>query len=114
MYAAPVYHHRPLLGMNNVRCKSACHKGAWFAGGDSLNLLIASSVTGVKRLTRLPSGSRNRMERFPQGMVVGSCTHSRTTVLSRSNSLSTSSTRNSMITVWLSAGRAELLKSCAV
>ena len=80
----------------------------------SRNLLTASSVTGVKRLTRLPSGSRNNMERFPQGMVVGSCTHSLTRLLSRSNSLSTSSTRNSMMTLWLSAGRAELLNSCAV
>lgn len=40
--------------------------------GQLLNFLMASSVTGVKRLTRLPSGSRNRMERLPQGIVVGS------------------------------------------
>jgi hypothetical protein len=32
---------------------------------------MASSVTGVKRWTRLPSGSRKRMERLPQGIVVG-------------------------------------------
>jgi hypothetical protein len=49
----------------------------WEAGerhvlGQLLNFLMASSVTGVKRLTRLPSGSRNRMERLPQGIVVGS------------------------------------------
>jgi len=40
--------------------------------GQLPNFLMASSVTGVKRLTRLPSGSRNRMERLPQGIVVGS------------------------------------------
>jgi hypothetical protein len=40
-------------------------------------------------------------------MVVGSWTQSLTSGLSRSYSLSTSPTRNSMMTVWLSAGRAE-------
>jgi hypothetical protein len=78
----------------------------------SLNLLMASSATGMNRLTRLLSGSRNRMERFPHGIVVGSCTHSFTT--SRSNSLSTSSTRNSMMTVWLSAGHANFLNGQVV
>jgi hypothetical protein len=48
-----------------------------------LNFLMASSVTGVKRFTRLPSGSRNRIERLPHGIVVGACTHSVTSGLSR-------------------------------
>jgi hypothetical protein len=38
-------------------------------------LLIASGLTGVKKLTRLPSGSRNSSERFPHGWVVGSWTN---------------------------------------
>ena len=33
----------------------------------ALNFLTASGVTGVKKFTRLPSGSRNRRERLPQG-----------------------------------------------
>ena len=31
-------------------------------------------AAGVKKLTRLPSGSRKRSERLPQGIVVGSLT----------------------------------------
>jgi hypothetical protein len=85
------------------------------APGQPLNFLMASSVTGVKKLRRLPSGSRNRIERLPHGMVVGSCTHWLTSGLSRSYSLSTSSTRNSMMTLRLSAGRAESSpNSCVV
>src|SRR5579871_3809811 len=34
------------------------------------NLLTASALTGVKKLTRVPSGSRNKSDRFPQGIVV--------------------------------------------
>ena len=40
-------------------------------------------MTGVKRLTRFPSGSRNSRERFPHGIVVGSVTNSATTGRSR-------------------------------
>ena len=69
------------------------------------NRLMASSVAGVKRLTRLPSGSRNRMERFPHGMRVGFCSHSPTMGWSRSYSVSTSSTTHSIMAVWLWAGR---------
>ncbi len=36
------------------------------------NFLTASGLTGVKKLTKLPSGSRNKSERLPQGIVVGS------------------------------------------
>jgi hypothetical protein len=71
-------------------------------------------VAGVKRLMRLPSGSRNKMERFPQGISVGSCTHSLTRGFSRSYSASTSSTANSMMAVWFCAGWAALLNSSAV
>ena len=39
------------------------------------NLAIASSVIGWTRLTRFPSGSRKRSDRFPHGIVVGVCTH---------------------------------------
>jgi len=62
----------------------------------------------VKKLTRLPSGSRNNRDRLPHGIVVGSLTKSMDKLMDscliRSYSLSTSSTRNSMIAVWLSAG----------
>jgi len=63
-------------------------------------------VTGVKKLTRLPSGSRKSSDRFPHGIVVGSFTNSATVSCSRAYSASTSTTRNSMIAVRLSAGRA--------
>jgi hypothetical protein len=39
--------------------------------GHWANFLIASALIGVKKLTKLPSGSRNKSERFPQGIVVG-------------------------------------------
>jgi hypothetical protein len=39
------------------------------------NFSMASGVTGVNRLTRLPSGSRNSSDRLPQGIVVGSLTN---------------------------------------
>src|SRR5215471_479328 len=37
-----------------------------------LYLFFASLLTGVKKLIRFSSGSRNSRERFPQGCVVGS------------------------------------------
>lgn len=37
---------------------------------------MAAGVTGVKKLTRLPSGARNSSDRLPQGIVVGSLTKS--------------------------------------
>ena len=40
------------------------------------NFSMASGVTGVKKLTRLPSGSRKSSVRLPQGIVVGSLTKS--------------------------------------
>ncbi|CAM5707775.1 hypothetical protein SCANM124S_00462 [Streptomyces canus] len=40
------------------------------------NLAMAAGVTGVKKLTRLPSGSRNSSDRLPQGIVVGPVTKS--------------------------------------
>lgn len=58
-----------------------------------LNFLIASALTGVKKLIKFPSGSRNSKERFPHGMVVGSWTTS--LFSSFSYSLSTSSTSSS-------------------
>ncbi|GAA3120039.1 hypothetical protein GCM10020254_78920 [Streptomyces goshikiensis] len=70
------------------------------------NLATAAEVTGVKKLTRLPSGSRRRSERLPQGIVVGAWTKSSTKALRFRWTRSTSSTRNSMMTLWLSAGRA--------
>lgn len=53
-----------------------------------MNRLIASSVTGSKRLIRFPSGSRNSIARFPHGIVVGSFTHSSTNGFKRSYSAS--------------------------
>ncbi len=49
--------------------------------------------------------SRNNAERFPHGIVIGPCTHSSTSGFKRVYSASTSWTRNSMMTVWLSAAR---------
>ena len=37
-----------------------------------LYFFFASALTGVKKLIRFSSGSRNSRERFPQGCVVGS------------------------------------------
>jgi hypothetical protein len=69
------------------------------------NRSIASGVIGVKRLMRLPSGSRNSRDRLPHGIVVGSCTRSSSSSpFSRSNSASTSATWNSMITVRFAPG----------
>ena len=45
-----------------------------YAAGWRANFSTAAGVSGVKRLTRLPSGSRKSSERLPQGMVVGACT----------------------------------------
>jgi hypothetical protein len=46
------------------------------AGRHRANFSMAAGVTGVKKLTRLPSGSRNSSDRLPQGIVVGSVTKS--------------------------------------
>jgi hypothetical protein len=67
---------------------------------------MAAGVTGVKKLTRLPSQSRNSSDRLPQGIVVGSLTNSVPRPARFWCTRSTSSTRNSMMTEWLSAGRA--------
>lgn len=40
------------------------------------NFSMAAGVTGVKKLTRLPSGSRKSSDRLPQGIVVGPVTKS--------------------------------------
>ena len=55
------------------------------------NRRFAASVTGVYRLTSVPSGSRNCAARFPHGIVFGSCT-TVAAPFSRANSASTSST----------------------
>ncbi len=47
-----------------------------FAWRQRANFSMAAGVTGVKKLTRLPSGSRNSSDRLPQGIVVGSVTKS--------------------------------------
>lgn len=47
------------------------------AGADQrANFATAAAVTGVKTLTRLPSGSRKSSDRLPQGIVVGPATGS--------------------------------------
>ena len=43
---------------------------------------FASALTGVKKLIKFPSGSRNSKERFPHGWVVGRCTNSLITLSS--------------------------------
>ena len=55
------------------------------------NRRFAASVTGVYRLTSVPSGSRNCAARLPHGIVFGSCT-TIAAPFSRANSASTSST----------------------
>jgi hypothetical protein len=50
----------------------------WLRCRQGANFPVAAGVTGVKKLTRLPSGSRNRSERLPHGIVVGSLTKSST------------------------------------
>src|SRR5581483_2178855 len=82
----------------------ALHQSTQRRGRECSSFWMAEATVGVKKLIRLPSGSRNSRERFPQGMVVGSFTNSLMMFFSFSYSLSTSFTRNSMITVWLSAG----------
>ncbi len=77
------------------------------AAQTTANLARASSVTGVNRLTRLPSGSRNSSARLPQGIVVGAVTISPTCPRSRSYSASTSSTRNSIIALRFAPGSAD-------
>src|SRR5262249_26111993 len=52
----------------------------------------------AKKLIRFPSGSRNSIERLPQGCVVGSRTNSLTMLPRRARSASTSSTSKSRIT----------------
>jgi hypothetical protein len=54
-------------------------------------------MSGLKRLIGLPSGSRNSMERLPQGISFGCCNQSVTKMAIRSRSRSTSSTSNSRI-----------------
>jgi hypothetical protein len=76
------------------------------AASSAGELVDGGLVTGVKKLTRLPSGSRNSSDRLPHGIVVGSLTKSSTKPASLWCTPSTSSTRNSMMTVLLSAGRA--------
>jgi hypothetical protein len=51
-----------------------CLAGWPYAAGWLANFSLASGVTGVKRFTKLPSGSRKSSERLPHGMVVGACT----------------------------------------
>jgi hypothetical protein len=48
-----------------------------------LNFSIASGLTGVKKLIKFPSGSRNSKERFPHGIVVGGWTNALTTFSSK-------------------------------
>jgi hypothetical protein len=113
----------PSSAASTAAC-SACHRaatrersatGLWWACQRPRNRSVAASVTGVNRLTRFPSGSRNKIERLPHGIVVGSWIHSLTIGAKRAYSASTSSTRNSMMTLWLSAACAEPApKSCTV
>src|ERR1700712_1422194 len=97
-----------------ISCHELPHCRRCFAPGKTpapddqlLRRATASGVAGVKKLIRLPSGSRKSRERLPHGIVVGALTNSIVAYRSRSYSASTSSTRNSMMAVWLSAGRAE-------
>ncbi|WOH63727.1 hypothetical protein RX331_23835 [Bradyrhizobium sp. BWA-3-5] len=57
----------------------------------------ALASIGLKKLIGLPSGSRNSIERLPQGISFGCCSQSVTKASMRSRSTSTSSTSNSGI-----------------
>src|SRR5262249_47866260 len=59
--------------------------------------------TDANTLIKLPSGSRNSIDRLPQGCVFGSMTKSVTMPLRRTRSRSTSSTSKSRITERLAA-----------
>lgn len=50
------------------------------------------SAAGLKKLTGLPSGSRNSIDRLPHGISVGCCNQSVTKASIRARSASTSST----------------------
>ncbi len=81
---------RPRPGMTNLQGDKSYDRDAPLSAGPALpdrpmpdptwrqrvNFSMASGVTGVKKLTRLPSGSRNSRDRLPQGIVVGSLTKS--------------------------------------
>ena len=68
---------------------------------------------------RFPAGSRNIIDRFPQGWVVGGSTHSTSSAAIRGYSASTSSTRKSRMASswcdgpWLAAG-APSFSRCSV
>ena len=64
-------------GIAGIRAAAEAPAG-WLRCRQGANFSMAAGVTGVKKLTRLPSGSRNRSERLPQGIVVGSLTKSST------------------------------------
>jgi hypothetical protein len=77
----------------SLSCASwASVRGALYFGARLAKRAMASSVAGVYRFTRLPSGSRKRIDRFPHGRRVGSCTQVSMDALRRSYSASTSST----------------------
>src|SRR4029077_17008174 len=64
----------------------------------------AARSIGAKKLIRLPSGSRNSIERLPHGWLVGSSSNFPTRLASRARSRSTSSTSKSRMTDRLAAG----------
>ncbi|UUZ82303.1 hypothetical protein LJK88_49280 [Paenibacillus sp. P26] len=68
-----------------------------------------------EEVDKIAVGVAKQCRAVPHGIVVGSCTHSSTSGFKREYSASTSGTRNSMMTVWLSAARAEPApNSCTV
>jgi hypothetical protein len=65
-------------GRSAAPARAACTAiSVWFPAQTRTlsNLAIAASVIGWKRLTRFPSGSRKRSDRFPHGIVIGVCTN---------------------------------------
>lgn len=67
-HAALFHHLASLNGDNGTEQDHICSNvGQPYCA----NFLIAFGVTGVKRLIRLPSGSRKSKEQLPQGIVVG-------------------------------------------
>ena len=66
---------RPPAGPHPAAAAPACTTVS-ATSAPTRELPTASGVTGVKKLTRLPSGSRNSSDRLPHGIVVGSLTKS--------------------------------------
>ena len=98
-------HAQPAIAAARAGRHVFVEKPMCFSPREADAMIEAASVAGVNSETAVPSGSRNCAVRFPQGIILGSCTTS-TWSFRRANSASTSSTMNSMIAVRFRAASA--------